>query len=109
VRRLGAEETALLIRQIVGDRWRVHDGAAGSRPLRFGDVAVLIPTRTSLAALERALDDADVPYRLEGVSLVWAAQEVRDLLAILRASLTRGSRTPTAAGVKPRGRRRSAR
>jgi ATP-dependent helicase/nuclease subunit A len=86
VRRLGAEETALLICQIVGDRWRVHDGAAGSRPLRFGDVAILIPTRTSLAALERALDDADVPYRLEGVSLVWAAQEVRDLLAILRAA-----------------------
>jgi ATP-dependent helicase/nuclease subunit A len=89
VRRLGAEETAHLVRRVVDEAWRVHEPGAedtASRAVRFGDIAVLLPARTSLAALERALEDAGVPYRLEGVSLVWAAQEVRDLLAILRAA-----------------------
>lgn len=89
VRQLGAEETALLVRRIVDEAWLVQEPgekSAAPRPVRFGDIAILIPTRTSLPALERAFEDAAVPYRLEGVSLVWAAQEVRDLLAILRAA-----------------------
>jgi ATP-dependent helicase/nuclease subunit A len=89
VRRRGAEETALLVRRVVDEAWGVQEPRADDparRPVRFGDIAILIPTRTSLSALERALEDAGVPYRLEGVSLVWAAQEVRDLLAILRAA-----------------------
>jgi ATP-dependent exoDNAse (exonuclease V) beta subunit len=89
VRRRGAEETALLVRRVVDEAWRVQEPRADDlapRPARFGDIAILIPTRTSLSALERALEDAGVPYRLEGVALVWAAQEVRDLLAILRAA-----------------------
>ncbi|HXQ19583.1 MAG TPA: UvrD-helicase domain-containing protein [Acidimicrobiales bacterium] len=89
VRQLGAEETAQLMRRVVDEAWLVQEPSAKAvtpRPVRFGDVAILIPTRTSLPALERALEDAAVPYRLEGVSLVWAAQEVRDLLAILRAA-----------------------
>jgi len=89
VRRIGAEETARLVRQVIDDEWHVNEslaeGAAG-RPARFRDIAILIPTRTSLATLERALEDVAVPYRLEGDALVWAAQEVRDLLAILRAA-----------------------
>jgi len=89
VRRIGAEETARLVRRVIDESWLVQepraDGSA-TRAARFGDVAILLPTRTSLATLERALDDVEVPYRLEGDALVWAAQEVRDLLAVLRAA-----------------------
>ena len=44
-----------------------------------------MPTRTALRTLELALDDANVPYRLEGASLFFDTQEVRDLLNCLRA------------------------
>ncbi len=55
------------------------------RPARLGDVCILLPARTSLGFLERALDDAGVPYRAETSSLVYGSREVRDLLAALRA------------------------
>ena len=55
------------------------------RPVRPSDVAILLPARTSLPALEVALNEAGIPYRAEASSLVYATQEVRDLMAILRA------------------------
>ena len=51
----------------------------------YSDICILMPTRTALRTLELALDDADVPYRLEGASLFFDTQEVRDLLNCLRA------------------------
>src|SRR5205085_5604432 len=57
----------------------------GDRPLRFDDIAILLPTRTSLGHLERALDGGGVPYRIESRSLVWSTDAVRDLLAVLAA------------------------
>jgi ATP-dependent helicase/nuclease subunit A len=88
VRRIGAEETAALVWRVIEEAWHIAPRGqdAPPRPVRFADVAILIPTRTSLATLERALEEAGVPYRLEGDALVWAAQEVRDLLAVLRAA-----------------------
>jgi ATP-dependent helicase/nuclease subunit A len=56
------------------------------RPARWADIAVLIPARSALPALEDALEDAGVPYRLEGAALLWGAEEVRDVLAVLRAT-----------------------
>ncbi len=53
--------------------------------LRHADVAILLPTRTALPALETALEAADVPYRVESRSLVWATEEISELLAVLRA------------------------
>lgn len=53
--------------------------------LQYRDIAVLLPTRTALPALERALEDAGVPYRVESRSLVWSTAEARDLLMMLRA------------------------
>ncbi len=83
--RIGATaEVAALARSVVAEGWTVED-RAGQRAARFADIAILLPTRTSLPMLERAFDDANVPYRLEGASLVWASQDVRDVLAIARA------------------------
>ena len=46
---------------------------------------MLIPTRTNLRGLERALQREGVPFRMESGWLVLHTQEVRDLLSCLRA------------------------
>jgi ATP-dependent exoDNAse (exonuclease V) beta subunit len=81
-----AVDVAAVIRQALDEQWSVCGRAQGSwRPVRLGDIAVLIPARTSLPFLEDALDTAGVPYRAESSSLVYQAGEVRDLLASARA------------------------
>jgi ATP-dependent helicase/nuclease subunit A len=52
---------------------------------RFSDMAILLPTRTNSAAVERALADHGIPFRMESQSLVFATQDVRDLSNILAA------------------------
>ena len=65
--------------------WSVHDDEVGWRPARPSDVCILLPARTSLAFLERALGRARIPYRAETSSLVYATREVRELMLTLRA------------------------
>ncbi|MDE0802658.1 MAG: UvrD-helicase domain-containing protein [Acidimicrobiales bacterium] len=67
------------------DGWLVEPKGSSPRPCRWGDMTVLLPSRTSLSHLRRALGDAGVPYRLETGSLVYATTEVRELLSVLRA------------------------
>ncbi len=83
VRALESGDVVAAIRAAVG-RWELDDQGA-RRPVRFGDIAVLIPTRTILDSLEDALETAGVPYRTESSSLAYASREVRDLLLALRA------------------------
>ncbi|SDP11180.1 ATP-dependent exoDNAse (exonuclease V) beta subunit (contains helicase and exonuclease domains) [Klenkia soli] len=79
-----AADVAGVIRRAVAEGWPVHvDGAW--RPARLDDVAVLLPARTSLPFLESALNRAGIAYRAESSSLVYEAQEVRDLMAAARA------------------------
>ena len=65
-------------------RWPVED-ADGWRAARPEDIAILVPTRTSLPILMAALRDRGVEFRAETGTLVYETQELRDLLAILRA------------------------
>ncbi|CAM3450138.1 UvrD-helicase domain-containing protein [Nocardioides dubius] len=68
------------------DPWTVWDDAAGVwRRATPRDIAILIPARTSMPLLEDALDTAGVHYRAESMSLVYAADDVRDLLMVARA------------------------
>ena len=86
VRESEAADVAAMVQQIVAERWPVQDPGDGSiRPARERDIALLIPTRTVLPALEAALEDADIPVRVESQSLVYSTAEVRDLLAVLSA------------------------
>ena len=88
-----ARSIAGLLHAIVGQRWQVLDAdrtaqAGGEEQYRdagYSDICILIRTRTGLRTLEIALEDANVPYRLEGSSLVFATQEVMDLLNCLKA------------------------
>jgi ATP-dependent helicase/nuclease subunit A len=66
--------------------WRVWgDEEKEWRAPRFADIAILMPTRTALPALEQALNEAGIPCRIESRSLLFETQEVRDLLTILAA------------------------
>ena len=92
IRQEEAREIGLLLRQMVAEQWETLDqpatdnnGCETYRPVRYSDVCILMPRRTGLAALERGLENADIPYRLESASLVFETQEIRDLLNCLKA------------------------
>jgi ATP-dependent helicase/nuclease subunit A len=86
VRAVEAEAVATLVRRIKDEKWEIADPVTGAvRPARYDDVALLLPTRTALPDLEDALEQADVPVRIESQSLVFSTAEVRDLLSILTA------------------------
>ncbi len=81
-----AADVAQAVLRAVDEEWPVTDSATCEwRPARLGDICVLLPARTSLPFLERALDDAGIAYRAETSSLVYGSREVRELLAALRA------------------------
>jgi ATP-dependent helicase/nuclease subunit A len=83
-----AEALAGAARSMIGRALVSEPDAAGGRRLRFAqarDIAILLRTRTHLRRLERALERASLPYRVESGRLLLQTQEVRDLLACLRA------------------------
>ena len=85
VREREADEVAAVAQQIVAEGWPVHDPDGAVRPAAAHDIALLIPSRTVLPALEGALERAGVPVRVESQSLVFSTSEIRDLLNILAA------------------------
>jgi ATP-dependent helicase/nuclease subunit A len=85
LRELEADAVADAITTAVVEEWTVEDRAGHQRPCGFGDIAILLPTRTSLPNLEISLEAAGIPYRAESSSLLFATPQVRDLLMVLRA------------------------
>ena len=81
-----AASVAATIRTALDDGWSVFDKEQERwHPARPGDICVLLPARTSLPQLEAALTAAQVPFRVETSTLVYAAEDVRSLMACLRA------------------------
>ena len=62
---------------------RGDDGTV--RPSSFRDLCILMPRRTALSSLERTLQDAGIPYVLQGESQLFETQEFRDMLNCLSA------------------------
>ena len=88
LRRREAESVAQAVAAVLQDGWNVDEGSPAKpeiRPARLGDIAILIPSRTSLADLEDALEAAAISYRAEASSLVYNTREVRDVLVALQA------------------------
>ena len=88
LRRAEAAAVAAAVAAALDQGWEMDEGGADEprrRPVRAGDVAILVPARTSLPALEAALDSAGIAYRVETSSLVYATREVRDALMALTA------------------------
>lgn len=88
VRRAGARQLAAALTTAVTEGWPVSDpdDPSALRPLRWRDIAVLIPTRNSLPSLEQAFEEDEVPFRLEGAALLWGSDEVRDVRCALAAA-----------------------
>ncbi len=85
VRQHEAAAVAAQCRAVLEEGWQVAERDGTVRDARFRDIAVLIPTRAILSALERSLAEAGIPYRVEGGSLIYRTQEVRDLINCLTA------------------------
>jgi ATP-dependent helicase/nuclease subunit A len=86
VRATEAAAVAAQIAAAVREGWSVEERETREvRPAAYRDIAVLLPTRAILTPLEHALQDAEIPYRVEGGSLVYGTQEVRDVINCLTA------------------------
>lgn len=83
VRRREAEAIAAAVLAARKDNWLGQNERG--KTTRYADIAILLPTRTNSPAIERALAAAGVPVRIESRSLLFAAQEIRDLTNILAA------------------------
>lgn len=80
-----AADVAGVVVQALAKKWQVwRDGEL--HDCRPGDIAILLPSRLSLVALQVALAARDIPFRAENSSLVYAASEVRALMLALRAA-----------------------
>jgi len=82
IRMYESQHIADLVVRAKADGWVV---GKVSRRASYRDMAILLPTRTSLGSLERALLARNVPYRVESRSLVWVTDAVRDLVTMLQA------------------------
>jgi ATP-dependent helicase/nuclease subunit A len=78
-------DVAAAIATAIAEGWQVVDDGA-LRACRPGDICILLPSRLALAPLESALRDAQIPYRAENSSVVYATSEIRNLLLALRAA-----------------------
>ena len=82
-----ARDVAATVSTALADGWLVADGVTGLlRACRPGDICILLPTRIALPALEAELRSAQLAYRAENSSVVYATSEIRNLMLTLRAA-----------------------
>jgi ATP-dependent helicase/nuclease subunit A len=103
VRSREAEEVVRVIAQAKREGWMVRAGSDELRPARYSDIAVLMPTRATLPALDHGLDTAGIPARVESRMLIWNTAEVRDLLAVLSAIADPNDQVATVAALRSPG------
>ncbi|MFP4482523.1 MAG: UvrD-helicase domain-containing protein, partial [Thermovirgaceae bacterium] len=87
LRRTSLEALAEFLDDALTGGKTIWDPAGGGlRPLRFRDVAILVPTRTQYEALEEVLiEGRDFPVYFEGNRNYFSRGEVRDVAAALKA------------------------
>lgn len=62
-----------------------HSGAHAGAPLRYSDIAVVVPTHNDALRLMQVLDAAAIPWVSEGSGALFATPELNDLFTVLRA------------------------
>ena len=70
------------IRHLVGTGetiWQDEGDGGKSRPIRYGDIAILIRSRTRLPEIESALLKAKIPYKITGGIGFYQRQEIYDI------------------------------
>lgn len=81
-----AEAISRRIHSMVEDeRMRIQARDQRSREVRYGDIAILIPTRTNIELYEAMLRTRDIPYYLVKGKGFYDKTEVMDMLNALRA------------------------
>jgi ATP-dependent helicase/nuclease subunit A len=86
VRAREAADAASAVRRVLDENWQVADPRTGDlRPARARDIAILVRRHATVRLLERTLAEAGLPYRIESKSLVYATDELRDLVTLLTA------------------------
>ncbi|HUF54520.1 MAG TPA: UvrD-helicase domain-containing protein [Dehalococcoidia bacterium] len=80
-----AQAIAIQCRRAIEEGWQVQERNGEVREATFADIAILIPRRILLSPLESQLAAARIPYRVEGGSLVYRTQEVRDIINCVTA------------------------
>ena len=87
VRRQEAEAIARTIRAAIDEGWQIRsdDQDSESRPAKYQDACVLMPSRLGMEALEFEFETAGIPFRLDSAGLIYESQEARDLLNCLSA------------------------
>ncbi len=99
-----ADAVVRVIAQAKRDGWMVRDEKTDElRPADYRDIAVLMPTRASLPALDHGLDAAGIPVRVESRILIWNTPEVRDLLAVLSAVADSNDQVAIVAALRSAG------
>ena len=79
------EENELIvarIRRLVGTAetvWTDEGDGEKPRPIRYGDIAILIRSRTRLPEIESALLEAEIPYKITGGIGFYQRQEIYDI------------------------------
>ncbi len=82
-----AADAADAVATALHERWTVVDEHTRERrECRPGDITILLPARTSLAALEAALVAREIPYRAENSSVVYTTTDIRHIMLALRAA-----------------------
>jgi ATP-dependent helicase/nuclease subunit A len=86
VRRQEAGDISQTIFTMRSVPWLIRDEkGSGLRPAAYRDICILMPTRNGLPAIERALDEKGIPYRVESQSLLLGTADVKELLSCMRA------------------------
>ena len=70
------------IRHLVGTGetiWTDEGDGEKPRPIRYGDIAILIRTRTRLPEIESALFNEEIPYKITGGLGFYQRQEIYDI------------------------------
>ena len=79
---LEARRIAARIRELI-DAQTLIGSAQDARPLRYGDILILLRNRTHAGSYEQALREADIPYLGAARGTLLDSLEVRDLEALL--------------------------
>jgi len=88
VRRAELTHIVDVARSVGAGEWAVTERNGDrlvTKPSKFANLCILFPNRTSLPELERALEEAGVPYTVEGQTLAFGSQELRDFVSCLAA------------------------
>jgi ATP-dependent helicase/nuclease subunit A len=96
-RDVSAKVTADVLRAAIGRPWRDRTGA--TKPLRYSDMAVLLPARTGLRQWTDALSAAGIPFHVSGREF-YAREDVRGLAACLRAAVRPEDRVGVLAALR---------